>query len=263
MKFDINNPSFLQGASHVGGGIDGDIVISYVNENPSIKLSCTGEVKITCHYKRSKTVTTVTDVTNETIDLSTPAGSIVTLDGNVTEFSSTSKPYPSDSAVASYIKTDGATSLQKIDVSFAELSELDLTKNTNITSIVASSNKINSLSLSENNSVQSIDIKDCLFLSFDGSIAPQLNSIDLSGCPIVSLDLLNNDLLTSLDAVRIESISTIYCAASTQGIATMLAGMIESSASVDGTVTLRQGDEYNQTVIDAAMEKGWDVQYAE
>lgn len=261
MKFNIKNPAFLQMASHIGGGIDGDIVISYVNQDPSIKLSCTGEVKITCHYQGTKTVTTVTNVTDETIDLSTPAGSIITLDGNVTEFSSTSKPYPSSSSAVSYIKTDGATSLQKIDVSFAGLSELDLTKNTNLTSIVAPSNKINSLSLSENNFVQSIDVTDCLFSSFDGSIAPQLNSIKLAGCPLVSLDLQNNELLTSLNAVRISSVNTIYCAASNEEIATTLVGLINNSTSVDGTVTLRQGDEHNQTVIDAAMEKGWDVQY--
>ena len=75
------------------------------------------------------------------------------------------------------------------------------------------------------------------------------------------MDVSANTALTNLNCSENSTLLTIDGIGVNEDVATNIASAITDATSVDGTVTLRQGDEFNQTIIDAAMEKGWDVQY--
>ena len=91
--------------------------------------------------------------------------------------------------------------------------------------------------------------------------AKSLTYLDCNSNQITSLDVSENTALTTLICDDIETLLAIDGIGVNENVATSIAGAITNATSVDGTVTLRQGDEFNQTIIDAAMDKGWDVQY--
>ena len=64
------------------------------------------------------------------------------------------------------------------------------------------------------------------------------------------MDCYDNSTLLTIDGIGVN-----------EGVANNIAYAITEATSLDGTVTLRQGDGFNQIIINAAMDKGWDVQY--
>ena len=117
---------------------------------------------------------------------------------------------------------------------------LDVTKAKSLTTLFCYGNQLTSLDLSANTALTTLSCE-----------RNQLTSLDLSA----------NTALTTLSCYDNINITAIQSVAVNSGMATAIAELITNATSVDGTVTLRQGDEFNQTIIDAAMEKGWDVQY--
>ena len=91
--------------------------------------------------------------------------------------------------------------------------------------------------------------------------AKSLTYLSCSSNQLTSLDVSANTALTSLSCSNNVNITAIQSVAVNSNVANSIANLISDATSVDGTVTLRQGDEFNQTIIDAAMDKGWDVQY--
>ena len=78
---------------------------------------------------------------------------------------------------------------------------------------------------------------------------------------LTSLNVSTNTELTQLTCNSNQTLLTIDGIGVDKYVASGIAYAIEDATSVDGTVTLRQGDEFNQTIIETAMRKGWDVQY--
>ena len=97
--------------------------------------------------------------------------------------------------------------------------------------------------------------------SIDVSHAKSLTYLDCEYNQLTSLNVSANTALTELSCESNSTLLTIDGIGVNNDVATSIATAITDATSVDGTVTLRQGDEFNQTIIDAAMDKGWDVQY--
>ena len=111
--------------------------------------------------------------------------------------------------------------------------------------------------------------KSLTYLSCGGN---QLTSLDVSANTALTYLSCNSNQLTSLDVSANTALTDLSCDSNStlltidgigvdESVATNIASAITYATSVDGTVTLRQGDEFNKTIIDAAMDKGWDVQY--
>ena len=99
------------------------------------------------------------------------------------------------------------------------------------------------------------------FTNIDVAHAKSLTYLSCGGNQLTSLDVSANTALTDLYCDSNSTLLTIDGIGVDESVATNIASAITYATSVDGTVTLRQGDEFNQTIIDAAMDKGWDVQY--
>lgn len=101
-----------------------------------------------------------------------------------------------------------------------------------------------------------------IFASLDVSKNTALTYLSCVNCiGLTSLDVSKNTALTYLACNDCTDLTSINGIAVNSEVSTTIASVITNATSVDGTVTLRQGDEFNQTIIDAAMDKGWDVQY--
>ena len=101
-------------------------------------------------------------------------------------------------------------------------------------------------------------------LDFTG--APNLSEIEDNGNlrNVTYLDISECVQLTNSWSIRyMRTLTEIRAIAVHSGLAVDIAKAIESAISTDGVVYLRRGDEYNQTIIDAALNKGWDWQYAD
>ena len=118
----------------------------------------------------------------------------------------------------------------------------------------------------------SIDVSHAASLTFLDCSYNQLTSLDVSANTALTSLYCNDNQLTSLDVSANTALTFLYCNDNqtlltidgigvNENVSTGIANAITNATSVDGTVTLRQGDEFNQTIIDAAMDKGWDVQY--
>lgn len=123
-----------------------------------------------------------------------------------------------------------------------------------------------------------LDLSNCLDLESLTSYSLDVPCIDLSNNTklervsfyvanptnrygLESVTFPNIDTLVEVDIMGQLKVREITVNAVNSDVAQNIATTISQSTSLDGTVTLRQGDEFNQTIIDAAMEKGWDVQY--
>lgn len=122
-----------------------------------------------------------------------------------------------------------------------------------------------SINVSENIALTGLYCDNCDGLtSLDVSKNIALTGLGCTSCTgLTSIDVSKNIALNYLGLNRCTGLTSIIGIAVNSDVSTAIANAITDATSVDGTVTLRQGDEFNQTIIDAAMEKGWDVQYSE
>ena len=174
------------------------------------------------------------------------------------------------------------TALTELDCSSNQLTSLDVGVNTALTYLNCKSNQLTSLGVNVNtaltyldcgsNQLTSLDVNVNTALTYLDCGSNQLTSLDVSAntaltvlyCgsnQLTSLDVSANTALTELSCEDNQTLLTIDGIGVNESVSASIAGAITGATSVDGTVTLRNGDEYNQTIIDAAMEKGWDVQY--
>lgn len=113
------------------------------------------------------------------------------------------------------------TSLQTLYCSGDNLTELDLTNNTELKSLTCSSNKLTTLNVSGLNALQSIDCKENSLTSLDLSGCKniniiycennQLTSLNLKGCKSLASLSCENNQLTALDLSDCKDINAIYC----------------------------------------------------
>ena len=238
MKMNLNNPAFLQGASNVVGAGE---YISFVDStgNPRIhQLSAKGNVTIQSIYKGEPTIQTVTNPTNTGIQIQSDANTEVILFGKITKLHC--QPAPIGYTHLTSIDVSHAKSLTYLDCEYNQLTSLNVSANTALTYLDCASNQLTSLNVSANTALT------CLYCEYN-----QLTSLNVSAnTALTELSCESNSTLLTIDGIGVNN-----------DVATSIATAITDATSVDGTVTLRQGDEFNQTIIDAAMDKGWDVQY--
>ena len=238
MKFNVNNPAFLQSASNIGGAGE---YISFVDStgNPQIyQLSAIGDVTIQSIYNGDPISQTVTNPTDASIRIQSDANTEVVLFGKITKLYC--QPAPIGYTHLTSIDVSHAKSLTYLNCSTNQLTSLDVSANTALTDLYCYSNQLTSLDVSANTA-----------LTYLNCSTNQLTSLDVSAnTALTGLDCSNNQTLLTIDGIGVN-----------ESVADSIASAITDASSVDGTATLRQGDEFNQTIIDAAMEKGWDVQY--
>lgn len=281
MKMNFTSPVWLQSASNVGGGNQEEF-LSFLDSKGSVEiysLTADTDVRVLYTYQESPSEMIIPKPTNQTVTIPSDPNTQVYLYGKITKFAeSGGAPYKTN--IIS-INTEAAKSLKELALYDDKIGSIDLSKNINLESLylrgaglteidVTKNAKLKNLFLSENQ-LTSIDISDNAYLTSLVCEKNQLTSLDVSkntsltelGCSdnqLTNLDVSKNHNLSYLNC-RNELLIEINSRAITQGVANGVADAISYASSVDGIVTLRQDDEFNQTIIDAAMEKGWDVQY--
>ena len=259
MKFDINNPSFLQGASRVGGAGE---YISFVDStgNPQIyQLSAIGDVTIQSIYNGEPISQTVTNPTDTGVQIQSDANTEVVLYGKITKLDCDSGPgFFTD---FTNIDVSHAKSLTSLNCGANQLTSLDVSANAALTNLNCGANQLTSLDISANAALTYLICGGNQLTSLDVSANTALTSLRCNDNQLTSLDVSANTALTILVCGKNQTLLTIDGIGVNEDVANSIANAITDATSVDGTVTLRQGDEFNQTIIDAAMEKGWDVQY--
>lgn len=218
MKMNLNNPAFLQAASHVG---DAGEYISFVDAtgNPKLgELSAIGDVIIQSVYNGVPAIQTITNPNSlHDVQIQSDANTEVVLRGQITILRC--DPGPGTFTDFTSINLAHAKSLTRLDCGSNKLTSLDVSSNTALIGLYCAFNQLTSLDVSANTA-------------------------------LTTLQCYSNPTLLTIDGIGVN-----------ESVASSIASAITDATSVDGTVTLRQGDEFNQIIIDAAMEKGWDVQY--
>ena len=122
---------------------------------------------------------------------------------------------------------------------------------THLTSLDVSHAKSLTILNCDYNQLTSLDVSANIKLTILNCNSNQLTSLNVStNTELAQLTCNSNQTLLTIDGIGVDKY-----------VASGIAYAIEDATSVDGTVTLRQGDEFNQTIIETAMRKGWDVQY--
>ena len=256
MRFGINNPAFLQGAGNTGGVSE---YISFVDstDSPQIyQLSAIGNVTIQSVYNGEPTSQTITNPTDANIQIQSDANTEVVLYGKITKLYC-----DSDYSNLTNIDVSHAESLTYLNCAYNQLTSLDVSANTALTYLNCAFNQLTSLDVSANTALTDLSCNSNQLTSLDVSANTALTNLICSYNQLTSLDVSANTALTDLDCGSNLTLLTIDGIGVNEYVATSIASAITDATSVDGTVTLRQGDEFNQTIIDAAMGKGWDVQY--
>ena len=239
MKMNLNNPAFLQMAGNAQAQAKEYISFVDTGGNPQIKLSCDGGLRIVSTYNGKKITQTLSNISQQAVSIQSDPNTEIFIYGKVTVFD-TIVSRPGGTTKISELNTLYAKSLTYLDCNSNQITSLDVSENTALTYLGCSYNQLTSLDVSANTALTDLNCK-----------SNQLTSLDVS----------ENTALTTLICDDIETLLAIDGIGVNENVATSIAGAITNATSVDGTVTLRQGDEFNQTIIDAAMDKGWDVQY--
>lgn len=256
MKFNVNNPAFLQAASHVDGVEK--IIMMFSEANQGATITSVGGITV-------KSIANGVPVENvidnpSYVSFSSDANTPIIIEGKVTKVNG--NPGSGYLEKLIYIDTEMAKSLTSLKCEGCSgMTEINVSKNIQLTDIDLSGTPITSIDISNNKQLESLVLMQTSITSLDVSNNEQLSRLSLQATPIVSLDMSNNPNLTSLNLTLCAELTEIMTVSTNESTSTVVASAITNATSVDGIVTLRQGDEFNQTIIDAAMEKGWDVQY--
>ena len=300
MKMNLNNPAFLQMAGNVKAE-EYISFVDASGSPQIYQLSAIGNVSVVSTYNGVQTTQLLTSPNEETVNVQSDPNTQVFLYGKITKFYCDPGPGTyTDFTTLDVTKARSLTyldcgnnQLTSLDLSANtaltelycysnQLTSLDLSANTALTKLYCNENQLTSLDLSTNtaltnlycyiNQLTSLDLSANTALTELYCNSNQLTSLDLSAntaltklsCgsnQLTSLNLRANTALTELYCSGNENITTIEAVVVYSGVASAIASLITDATSVDGIVTLRQGDEFNQTIIDAATNKGWDVQY--
>ena len=239
IKMNLNNPAFLQMAGNAQAQAKEYISFVDTGGNPQIKLSCDGGLRIVSTYNGKKITQTLSNISQQAVSIQSDPNTEIFIYGKVTVFD-TIVSRPGGTTKISELNTLYAKSLTYLDCNSNQLTSLDVSENTALTNLYCDINQLTSLDVSANTALTDLSC---------GS--NQLTSLDVSAnTALTDLYCGSNSTLLTIDGIGVD-----------ESVATNIASAITYATSVDGTVTLRQGDEFNQTIIDAAMDKGWDVQY--
>ena len=256
----LNNPAFLQMAGNAQAQAKEYISFVDTGGNPQIKLSCDGGLRIVSTYNGKKITQTLSNISQQAVSIQSDPNTEIFIYGKVTVFD-TIVSRPGGTTKISELNTLYAKSLTYLDCNSNQLTSLDVSEKTALTYLDCSYNQLTSLDVSANTALTDLNCTSNQLTSLDVSENTALTNLYCDINQLTSLDVSANTALTDLSCGSNSTLLTIDGIGVDESVATNIASAITYATSVDGTVTLRQGDEFNQTIIDAAMDKGWDVQY--
>lgn len=243
MKMNFTSPIWLQSASNVGGESAYQLLtLNFVSPNQSALITCSGNIIVTSVKNGDNITTEYSNLTNQNISFENDANTSVSIKGNVLILTGGTGPFR----------------LQDVD-------SITLSNAVHLTDINCFNSKIASIDTGSAPNLKRINFGSCTNLQqVDFSQNKKLEDLTLSSCvSITSLDIFSNDKLNSLSLYGITNLIRIKVNAINETIATEVAHYISESPVSSGTIVLANIAEYNSVIIDAATEKGWEVQYAE
>ena len=257
MKFDIQNPSFLQSAS-----AKSNEMITFVDKDgtPTIyKLSGNGEIKIISTVDGEENIRIIPSPVDFETVLNSDAETQVTIIGKVTKMYC--DPGPGTFTNISQIDLTKAKSLKVFQTHYDLLSEIDVTKCLNLEDLSLNSCRLSSIDVTKNTKLKQLSLLENSIRSIDLSNNLDLEYLELDGNYLEEVNLSKLEKLEQLYIEAGDALKTIYAIAKNYGIATAIANCISNSSITDGTVYLRTGDAYNSEIESAATEKGWEILY--
>lgn len=197
MKFNLNNPAFLQAASQKSNVT----LLTFSSGSPTINYGCSSEILV--EFIKDGTPETMVLQPQlygyQAVTINSDANSTIKMKGDLT-----------------YIGGHSGSG------DFSGITEIDVTKNIALKTLY-------------------------VYTGAEG-----LTSIDISKNKNLSTLLLGTASLETIRAIAINS-----------SVANTIATTIRTGESATGTVFLRNGDEFNSTISDAATERGWTVEYVD
>lgn len=201
-------------------------------------------------------------VTDGNFTINADANSEVSIFGAVTKFSGSGigmtsafkRIDVSGDPILSVLDIGGSTSLTNIDLSNNPLlSELDLYMCSGLEEI----------DFDQNTLLKSVNLNNCSGLEgVDLTNAKYLETCGCSSCEQMSVLILNeNAPLSYVDLNFNTALAEFACPVTNQALADGIVNWFLYWAPNNGYIQLRYGDEYNQMVVNAATEKGWEVGY--
>ena len=259
MKKFILSPEWLQGAGNAQA--KEMMVLMYSEPDPQLEISAEGKLVVQS-TKGGETITRVYNDPYQTIQFDSDANSSIILTGKIISVNSRSR----GEAIAKNLTAIDITkskSLISCSISMSKVTLLDTRENANLEVLQIDDTLIESIDVSQNKSLKRLWCSNTPLTVVDLSKNKQVDEFSMSDCDNLTTLLLGDNIFNTFFATNLSAITNIQLIASSSTIANLTKSLITNATSADGTVTLRQGYEFNQTIIDAAMEKGWDVQYAE
>lgn len=255
MKFNIQNPSFLQ-----MGCVKAKNFVCLISSEQNVEIpgvTANGDVIVESTYQGRKiTQNIISPVVETTINVQSDADTPVFLYGDVTYLDCSSLKLTSlDLSKDRSLTTLNCSSCKQI-------TSLDLTQNKSLTKLECSYTNLTSLDLSQNIALQEFTCGYSKMTALDFSGNPKLTKLSCNyNTDLESIDLSKNVALTTIYFHGATKIRTIRGVAVNETVATVIASAITSSDVNDGSVILRNGDEYNNLIESAATEKGWEIIY--
>lgn len=294
MRFNINNPAFLQDASNSPA----KQYISFVAAvgNPQVKVSCVGDIEVISTYNGTQTQQKLSDLTEQIVTIQSDANTEIVLNGTVTYFNCEGNQLTTLDVSACTALTDlycadnqltnidvrKNAALKKLSCATNQLTTLDISANKALTNLYCVENQLATLDVSANTELTYLNCEGNLLTTLDVSANTKLTYLSCSTNLLTNLDVSANteliDLycvenqLTTLDISANTKLTHLYCAenpaittidaiATNSQVANSIADLINNATSTAGTVTLQIGDTYNSTISDTATSKGWTVSY--
>lgn len=261
MKMNFTSPVWLQSASSVGGAKE-MMTLMYSEPDQQIEISAEGKLVI----QSTKDGETITSIYNnpsyKTIQFNSDANSSIILTGKVTSVNSLSR----GQAIAENLTAIDITkskSLINCTISNSKVTLLDTRENANLEVLNIDQTLIESIDISQNKSLKLLSCSITPLKVVDLSQNKQVYDLNAYSCDNLTTLLLGDNIFSTFLAYNLGAIKNIQLIASNSSIADTIKVLITNATSIDGTVTLRQGDEFNQTIIDAATSKGWTVEYVD
>lgn len=260
MKFNYNNPAWLQAAGNAGKNFDQLMFTVDTLGDSSFWLSGDGLIKIKYQEGGNYKTIELESPDFEEIDINMDQGSNVTITGLVTAFSNLVR---GGGVLIRNIDLTSCASLESLTIHSTLLdSALDLSKNTKLKKLSLDSYKFDTLDLSVNTLLNSFSVNNAQNLSLLSlENCPLLGDLTLSSVPqMASLDIRYNEQITSISLSNLDRLTSITAFVGNETFANSLAEQF-AYLNESGVIFINRDGEYNQIVESAALARSWSVQF--
>lgn len=240
MKFDINNPAFMQSAGNTPKALFAKMIYSNASESGDfLDLSSNGDVIITTTHNGVVREDTYQNVSDLNVYLEYDPGTLITIKGDLTMLDG--YHWPVD---CTYLNVKRCPNLTNLQIYFYKGDYLDLMDKVNLEKFYILSSDVKTIVLNSSN-LNNTAIYRCLELEY----------VDISRCAQVGfaagMTRLNNKL------------KTIKARAINDGLVTDISTLLASTEITNGVLILQTGDSHNTQAAQAATTKGWTVEYVD